>query len=147
MLLNLPIILSSISFLFYLLFSFLFFFILIYSPHTRAVLEISLSSFQAACLSRTCTVGSSCRVSSDAATQIFAKVSNFPSWRPKKRSSLYFVHFLNFECKQRPVNTAIQPAMYASWNVVAEKSAPIIEETPEWFLETSETPLKPPLSP
>jgi len=55
------------------------------SPQTGAVLEILLSSFQAACLSRTCTVRSSCRVSSDAATQIFAKDSNFPSWRPKKK--------------------------------------------------------------
>jgi len=50
----------------------------------RAVLEISLSSFQIACLSQTRTVKSSCRVSIDAVTQIFAKVSNFPSWRPKK---------------------------------------------------------------
>ena len=83
-----------------------------------AVLEILLSSFQAACLSRTCTVRSSRRVSSDAATKIFAKVSNFPSWWPKKSSS---VHFLNFESKQRPLNTAIHPAVYASWNVVAEK--------------------------
>jgi len=56
------------------------------------VLEILLSSFQAACLSRMRTVGCSRRVSSDATTQIFAKVSNFPSWRPKKRSS---PHFLN----------------------------------------------------
>jgi len=84
-----------------------------------AVLEISLSSFQVACLSWTCTMRSSRRVSSDAATQIFAKVSNFPSWQPKKkRSSL---HFLNFESKQRPVNTVIQSAVYASWNVLAEK--------------------------
>ena len=42
-----------------------------------------LSSFQAACLSRMRTVGSSRRVSSDATAQIFAKVSNFPSWWPK----------------------------------------------------------------
>jgi len=85
------------------------------------VLEILLSSFQAACLLRMRTVRSSCRVSSDAApwTQIFAKVSNFPSWWPKKkRSSL---HFLDLELKQRPVNTAIQPTVHASWNVVAEK--------------------------
>ena len=50
-----------------------------------AVLEILLSSFQAACLSRMRMVGCSRRVSSDATTQIFAKVSNFPSWRPKKK--------------------------------------------------------------
>ena len=49
------------------------------------VLEIFLSNFQTACLLRTRTVGSSRRVSSDAATQFFAKVSNFPSWRPKKK--------------------------------------------------------------
>jgi len=61
------------------------------------VLEISLSSFQAACLSRTRTVRSSRKVSSDTATQFFAKVSSFPSWRPKKRSSL---HFLICESKQ-----------------------------------------------
>ena len=83
-----------------------------------AVLEISLSIFQSACLWRTHTVGSSRRVFSDAATQIFAKISNFSSWRPKKGSSL---HFLYFESKQRPLNTAIQLAVYASWNVVAEK--------------------------
>ena len=57
--------------------------------HTGAVLEISLSSFQAACLSRTRTVRSSRRVSSDAATQIFAKDSNFPSWQPKKKPLHY----------------------------------------------------------
>jgi len=64
------------------------------------------------------TVGSSHRVSSDATTQIFAKVSSFLHGDQKKRSSL---HFLNLELKQRPVNTAIQPAVYASRNVVAEK--------------------------
>ena len=41
--------------------------------------------FPRACLSRMRTVGSSRRVSSDATSQIFAKVSNFPSWRPKKK--------------------------------------------------------------
>ena len=50
-----------------------------------AVLEILLSSFQAACLSRMRAVESSRRVFSDATTQIFAKISNFPSWRPKKK--------------------------------------------------------------
>ena len=82
-----------------------------YDINPGVILEISLSSFQAACLSWTHTVRSSRRVSSDTATQIFAKVSNFPSWQPKKRSSL---HFLNFESKQRPVNTASQSAVYAS---------------------------------
>jgi len=53
--------------------------------HPGAVLEILLSSFQATCLSRMHAVGSSCRVFSDATTQIFAKVSNFPSWWPKKK--------------------------------------------------------------
>ena len=58
---------------------------LVHVVHTGAVLEILLSSFQAACSSWMRTVGSSRRVSSDAAAQIFAKVSNFPSWRPKKK--------------------------------------------------------------
>ena len=76
-----------------------------------AVLEILLSSFQAACLSRMRTVGSSRRVSSDATTQIFAKVSNFPLWRPKKKG----LHCISLtELKQRSVDTAIQPAVYAS---------------------------------
>ena len=56
-----------------------------------AVLEILLSSFQAACLSRMRTVGSLRRVSSDATTQTFAKVSNFPSWRPKKKKDLHCI--------------------------------------------------------
>ena len=76
-----------------------------------AVLEILLSSFQAACLLRMRTVGSSHRVSSDAKTEIFARSPIFVRGNQKKRSSL---HFLNLELKQRPVNTAIQPTVYAT---------------------------------
>ena len=87
-----------------------------------AVLEILLSSFQTAYLSRTFAVcvpavgWSPHRVSSDsdAATQIFDKVSNFPSWRPKKKG----LHYISLTLKAS--NT---PAVYASWNVVAEKGA------------------------
>jgi len=53
-----------------------------------AILEISLSSFQTACcrglLQCTYTVESLRRVSSDAATLIFAKVSNFVCGNQKK---------------------------------------------------------------
>ena len=81
--------------------------------HTGAVLEILLSSFQAAYLLRMHTVGSLRRVSSDATTQILRKSPIFlrGDQKKKKRSSL---HFLTLELKQRPVNIAILPAVYAS---------------------------------
>jgi len=45
-------------------------------------------------------------------------------------------------------NTAIQRAVYASWNLIAEKGHTHRQGTnPEWFMETSETPLKPTLDP
>ena len=47
--------------------------------------------------------------------------SIFLSGNQKKKGGGSSLYFLNLELKQRPVNTAIQPAVYASWNVVAEK--------------------------
>ena len=71
-----------------------------------AVLEISLRN---SLFVRTCTVGSSRRISIDAATQIFAKVSNFPSWWPKQKRKRSSLHFLNFELKQKPVTPLFNP--------------------------------------
>jgi len=106
--------------------------------HTKivagAVLEISLSSFQSACLSRTSTlffilnyyrqtaqlICLGCGSSSMQSFQWrcntnFCEGLQFSFVATKKRV------FTNFESKQRPVSTTTQPAVYASWNVVAEK--------------------------
>ena len=87
-----------------------------------AVLEILLSSFQTARLSWTFAV----RVRWDLRAKFpvtlqhkfFRRSPIFLRCDQKKGSSL---HFLSFESKQRPLNTTIQPAVYASWNIVAEK--------------------------
>ena len=90
-----------------------------------------VSSAETASLSRTRTVGSSRRV----LTQIFVTqwccITNFCQFSfvaTKKKIKKTSLHFLNFDSKQKPVaNTAIQPAVYASWNVVAKRGAPIVE--------------------
>ena len=91
------------------------------------------------------TMGFSRRVFSDTSTQIFAKVANFPLWRPKKKKVFTAFPRLRVETK-------------ASWHCYSahcvclvkhcgrKGTHPSSRENPEWFLETSATPLKPPLS-
>ena len=60
-----------------------------------AVLEILLSSFQAACLLRMRTVGYSRKVSSDAAIQNFCEDLQFSFVATKKKKKRSSPHFLN----------------------------------------------------
>jgi len=54
MLLNLPIILSSNSFLSYLLYPFLFFFTLIYSPHRSTIKQLTITNYMHCDKAATC---------------------------------------------------------------------------------------------
>jgi len=95
--------------------------VLFHYQYPGAVLEILLSSFQTACLLRTFAM----RVQWD----FYAEFPVTLQHKFLRRSPILLCGdkkmqikvFLNFELKTKASNTAIQPAVYALWNLVTEK--------------------------
>ena len=89
--------------------------------HAGVVLEISLSSFQTACLSWTFAVRVQWDLRADFPVKLkhkFFERLQFSFLATKKNVSLYISSSL---IRNKSHNTAIQPAVYALWNLVAEK--------------------------